>query len=78
MRGLGVHGGRVHHWDPRGLFGKITGDDRVVYFVHRDDLVDVLALAFGQRVEFSPLETPRGPRAIEVRPCEPAAPATPL
>jgi CspA family cold shock protein len=62
--------GRVHHWDVARRFGKITGDDGRVYFVHRDDLTDVLALTPGQRVTFEPIETDKGPRAANVRPLD--------
>lgn len=66
--------GIVHHWAAGAGYGKITGADRRAYFVHRDDLLDVLELPIGQRVKFTPLDTVRGPRAVDVRPCEvPAA-----
>lgn len=59
--------GHCVHWNAGRAFGKIRGDDRREVFVHRDDLVDVLALTRGQRVEFDPTEAPRGPRATRVR-----------
>jgi len=64
--------GVVRRWD-RG-FGKITGSDRRNYFVHQSELVDVLELKPGQRVEFEPSESARGPRASTVRAIEPTAP----
>ena len=59
--------GIVRHWDQRRRFGKLTGDDRREYFVHYTELVDVLELAPGQRVTFTPTEEPRGPRAVDVQ-----------
>ncbi|MDO8475049.1 MAG: cold shock domain-containing protein [Candidatus Rokubacteria bacterium] len=64
--------GICHHFDSRRGFGKVTGADRRQYFAHRDDLLDVLELTIGQRVEFTPLDTVRGPRAVDVHPCEAA------
>ena len=64
--------GVVRRWH-RG-FGKITGSDKRHYFAHRDELVDVLELKPGQRVEFEPSESARGPRASTVRAIEPTAP----
>ena len=61
--------GIVRRWD-RG-FGKITGSDRRSYFVHQDELVDLLELKPGQRVQFEPCESARGPRASTVRVIEP-------
>ena len=52
--------GIAHHWDQARRFGKVTGVDRREYFCHVDELVDVLHLAPGQRVEFAPSQTARG------------------
>jgi cold shock CspA family protein len=60
--------GHVVHFNAARGFGKIRGDDRRQYFAHRDDLLDVCELRVGQRVEFEPVETVRGPRAEHVRP----------
>ncbi len=64
--------GVVHHYDRLRRFGKITGADRREYFVHQGQLIEVAALQTGQRVTFTPTEFPRGPRALAVRPLEPA------
>jgi cold shock CspA family protein len=63
--------GIVQNWDRLGRYGKVTGFDRRAYFVHQNELIDLLHLAPGQHVEFSPSETERGPRALAVRPFEP-------
>jgi cold shock CspA family protein len=52
-------------------YGKVRGRDHVEYFVHRDELVDVLTLRPGERVEFDPIDTERGPRAVSVRRLKP-------
>lgn len=59
--------GKVRHWDVRRRFGKLTGEDRREYFAHVDDLLDVLGLTPGQRVTFTPAESPRGSRAVDVQ-----------
>jgi cold shock CspA family protein len=51
-------------------FGKVWVVGRGEVFVHRDDLIDVLALRPGQRVELCVIDAGRGPRAIDVRPVE--------
>jgi hypothetical protein len=48
-------------------YGKIRGFDRISYFVYVDELVDVLTLHPGQRVEFKPVAAEKGPRAEAVR-----------
>ncbi len=63
---MSLRGHAVHFNTERG-FGKIRGDNRREYFVHRDDLSDVLSLKPGQQVEFDPTESLRGPRATDVR-----------
>ena len=63
----GVVRGVVHHWDRARGFGKIGGEDRRTYFAHRTELLDVLDLTSGERVEFEPVENERGPRAANVR-----------
>ena len=57
--------GVVRHFDPLRRFGKIQAD-RVEYFVHASDLVDVAALRPGQQVLFQPVDAARGPRAVAV------------
>jgi cold shock CspA family protein len=58
--------GWVVYFNAQRHFGKIRGD-RQEFFVHRDDLVDVVSLERNQQVEFEPTEAPRGPRAVNVR-----------
>jgi CspA family cold shock protein len=51
-------------------FGFISGEDGKDYFFHRDALdatVDFERLTGGEKVEFDPQSSPRGPRAINVR-----------
>ena len=52
-------------------FGFITGSDGVEYFFHHTGLEqttwDFDDLMPGGHVEFSPIEGPKGPRAVEVR-----------
>jgi len=69
--------GAVDFFDRHSGFGQIVGDDHRVYRLHRKELIGVAELRTGQRVEFAPIETPRGPRAREVRLCEASAPARP-
>jgi cold shock CspA family protein len=57
--------GKVTRW--QATYGKIWGADKVSYLCHRDDLVDVCSLAPGQRVEFKPVDTDKGPKAEDVR-----------
>ena len=60
--------GVVRHWSEKG-YGKIASGG-CTYFVHRTELVDVTALAPGQRVQFTAVDTERGPRAVDVRPID--------
>ena len=51
-------------------FGFITGEDGKDYFFHRDALeatIEFERLVGGERVEFDPQSSPRGPRAVNVR-----------
>lgn len=52
-------------------FGFIAGNDGVDYFFHWTSLqktsVKFSELEIGDRVEFTRIEAPKGPRAIEVR-----------
>ena len=54
--------------------GQVIGPDRRAYWLHRKELSWISELRTGQPVEFTPTDTPRGPRALEVRPCAGAAP----
>ena len=49
-------------------FGFVAGEDGKEYFVHRTGMRDagLWSLIAGQRVEFTPVATSRGPRAIDV------------
>jgi cold shock protein len=52
-------------------FGFITAEDGKDYFFHRGELdssLDFDRLAGGERVEFEVEASPKGPRAIKVRP----------
>jgi len=69
--------GAVDFFDRHSGFGQIVADDHRIYRMHRKELVGVVELKTGQRVEFVPMETSRGPRAREVRLCEAPAPARP-
>ena len=54
-------------------FGFITGEDGKDYFFHRDGLapsLDFDRLVGGESVEFDVQSSPRGPRAVNVRPAE--------
>jgi CspA family cold shock protein len=51
-------------------FGFITGEDGKDYFFHRDGLdssIDFDRLVGGERVEFQIEQSPKGPRASQVR-----------
>jgi cold shock CspA family protein len=61
--------GTVVSWGVSGQYGWIwCRYDREKYFVHRDDLIDVLTLTPGEKVEFEAVTTVKGPRATNVRP----------
>jgi cold shock CspA family protein len=62
--------GKVVKYDVHRAFGKVWAVGYGAVFVHRDDLLDVLTLTPGQRVEFRVVETERGLRGIDVRPVE--------
>ena len=49
-------------------FGFVRGDDGTDYFVHYTKIEGAghRSLAVEQRVEFTPIETARGPQAIDV------------
>ena len=51
-------------------FGFITGEDGKDYFFHRDGLdssIDFDRLIGGERVDFQIEQSPKGPRATQVR-----------
>lgn len=63
--------GTVDFFDRHTGRGQILGDDdHRAYWTHRRELPPGTTLQTGERVAFTPRETPRGPRALEVRPCE--------
>jgi cold shock CspA family protein len=66
-RGAGVIGVVQDWFGPSTPWGRILGEDGVVYFVHRSALRGVQALTPGQSVEFVEAVTVRGPRAESVR-----------
>jgi CspA family cold shock protein len=47
-------------------FIDVDGDDDDI-FVHHTDLQDAYALMRGQKVEFDVEDTPKGPRAVNVK-----------
>jgi CspA family cold shock protein len=59
--------GTVKRWlTGRGYgFIEVDGDDDI--FVHHTDLQDAYALMRGQKVEFDVEDTPKGPRAVNVK-----------
>lgn len=61
--------GTVVSWGVSGPYGWIwCRQDREKYFVHQDDLVEVSRLEPGEKVEFDPVATVKGLRAVNVRP----------
>lgn len=65
--------GTVHSWDDDRGFGFITPDrgrDRV--FVHHAaiEMEGRRTLEVGHRVEYDAVDTPKGPRASSVLPCD--------
>jgi cold shock CspA family protein len=63
--------GSVRRFDPVRRFGTIRGlEDGFEYFVHVNELIDVLHLVPGQRVTFTPTWTEKGLAAVGVRPLE--------
>lgn len=61
--------GRVKWFDSSLGYGFIVGDSGIDRFVHQTDIVarGFRSLVENERVEFIAIDTPRGPRAIEVR-----------
>lgn len=62
--------GKVKWFDPRKGFGFIIPDEKGTdIFVHQSGLADGIdSLEEGQAVEFETESTPRGPKAVSVRP----------
>ena len=62
-----VYGNVKMFSDTRG-FGFVEAEDGIDYFVHRSRIEGsgYRSLAVGQRVEFTPIHTARGPQAIDV------------
>jgi len=59
--------GTVKSFDEGKGYGFIEGEDRKEYLVHITTVKgDVLSLKAGSAVEFKPVDTPKGPQAVEV------------
>jgi len=57
-------------------YGFVLGDDGTEYFLQADDFLGEWSGALvraGARVEFVPIQTGRGPRALEARPSPPGS-----
>ncbi len=59
--------GTVRTWNRGRAYGWVEAEDGRVYFAHREQVVYFEHLEPGQPVEFTPLEAPRGPRAMSVQ-----------
>ena len=59
--------GKVKRWLDRGFgFIEVEGNDEDV-FVHNSGLIEVFELQEGQKVEFDLEDSPKGPRAVNVK-----------
>jgi CspA family cold shock protein len=58
--------GTVASFDRGRGYGFITGDDGQTYLVHFLAIKPAAPLAPGTRVEFTPVQSPRGPQAADV------------
>jgi len=59
--------GTVKRWLTGRGYGFIDVDEDDDIFVHHTDLQDAYALMRGQKVEFDVEDTPKGPRAVNVK-----------
>ena len=59
--------GTVKRWLTGRGYGFIEVDEDDDIFVHHTDLQDAYALMRGQKVEFDIEDTPKGPRAVNVK-----------
>jgi len=57
----------VKRWLTGRGYGFIDVDEDDDIFVHHTDLQDAYALMRGQKVEFDVEDTPKGPRAVNVK-----------
>jgi CspA family cold shock protein len=65
--------GRVKFWSIRRGWGFIIDSDGNKYFAHYSDLKtgnQYRLLITDQEVEFNAVETPKGPKALDVRPTD--------
>ncbi len=60
--------GTVKRWMDRSGYGFITTEDGKDVFVHNSDIQGKNSLEVGEKVEFEITESPRGPRASNVKP----------
>jgi cold shock CspA family protein len=65
--------GLVVFWHTRRYFGRIVGDDDLVYWVEKTRLLGRHALKRGDSVKFTPFAHEKGPRALAVHVVEPPA-----
>lgn len=63
--------GKVKWFNKERHFGFIIQENGKDIFFHENDVVDKLALREGREVEFEVERSPKGPRAVHVRPLSP-------
>jgi len=60
--------GKVKRFDVQKRYGFITQENGRAIFFHQNDVVEHRVLRAGQSVEFEIVQTPKGPKAVNVRP----------
>jgi len=60
--------GKVKRFDVQKRYGFITQENGRDIFFHQKDVVEHRVLRAGQSVEFEIVQTPKGPKAVNVRP----------
>jgi len=60
--------GKVKRFDSQKHYGFITQENGRDIFFHQNDVVEHRVLRTGQSVEFEIVQTPKGPKAVNVRP----------
>lgn len=60
--------GKVKRFDVHRHYGFITQENGRDIFFHQNDVVGNRVLREGQAVEFEVVQTPKGPKAVNVRP----------
>jgi CspA family cold shock protein len=60
--------GKVKRFDVVRHYGFIVQDDGRDIFFHQNDVLGRRILREGQAVEFEVVQTPKGPKAVNVRP----------